>query len=65
MPPMFTTDLSNRTTADLFPVVTGQHAHAVFTLDHAVGTITQTDTCIFSRSFDTTGRYPSNVQVRW
>jgi len=48
MPPMFATDLSNRSNTDLFPVVTGQHAHAIFTLDHVVGMITQTNTRVFS-----------------
>jgi len=63
MPPSFTTDMSNHLTTDLFPIVTGQHARAVYSLDHAVGTITQTDTHAFSRSFDSTGHYPTNPRI--
>jgi len=60
---MFATDLSNRTPISLFPRVTGNHPRAVFTLDNAVGTITQTDNQVFERRFNGNGPYPSNQRV--
>jgi len=61
---MFATDLSNRTSTSLFPHVTGNHPRAVFTLDNAVGTITQTDNRMFEHCFNGNGPYPSNQRVR-
>ena len=61
---MFATDLSNRTLTSLFPRVTGNHPRVVFTLDNAVGTITQTDNRVFERRFNGNGPYPSNQRVR-
>ena len=63
MHPTFGSDMSNRSASDLFPSITGQHPRASYNLTHAVGTITQMDTRTFSRSFDSTGRYPTNARV--
>jgi len=60
---MFATDMSNRTPASLYPKVVGQHSRTSYTLDHTVGSITQTDTRIFDQSFNKMGPYPSAKQV--
>jgi len=62
-PEMFATDVSNRTPSSLFPKVVGQHSRASYTLDTAVGTITQLDTRTFDKAFNGMGRYPSAQQV--
>ena len=59
----FATDMSNRSVSSLFPSVTGVHPRASYSLVNAVGTITQVDNRVFDKSFDSTGRYPSNAQV--
>ena len=59
----FATDMSNRPASSLFPSITGVHPRTSYSLDHAVGTITQVDNRIFDKSFDSSGRYPSNTQV--
>jgi len=61
---MFHSDMSNRVPASLYPKVTGQHSRASYSLDHAVGTITQVDTRTFDQSFNKMGPYPSGQQVR-
>ena len=61
---MFASDLSNWTPTSLFPRVMGNHPRAVFTLDNAVGTITQTDNRMFECCFNGNGLYPSNQRVR-
>ena len=60
---MFATDMSNRVPTSLYPKVVGQHSRASYTLDHAVGTITQMDTQTFNQSFNKMGPYPSAQQV--
>lgn len=62
-PKMFATDMSNRTTSDLYPRVVGQHPRAMYSLVTAVGTITQLENRTFSRSFNREGPYPSIAQV--
>jgi len=62
-PDMFTTNVSNHTPSSLFPKVVGQHSHASYTLDTAIGTITQFDTRTFDKAFNGMGRYPSAQQV--
>jgi len=61
---MFHSDMSNRVPASLYPKVIGQHSRASFTLDHAVGSITQINTRKFDNSFNKMGPYPSADQVR-
>ena len=56
--------MSNRVPASLYPKVIGQHSRASYSLDHAVGTITQVDTRTFNQSFNKMGPYPSAQQVR-
>jgi len=63
LPSMFTTDLNNRTPASLFPKVIGQHPRSTYELDNTVGTITQIDTRVFDRAYNSQGRYPSPQQV--
>jgi len=60
---MFTTDISNCVPASLYPKVVGQHSRTSYTLDHAVGSITQMDTQTFDQSFNKMGPYPSAQQV--
>ena len=60
----FDSDMSNRLASSLFPRITGVHPRTSFSLERAVGTISQVDNCIFNKAFDSTGRYPSNTQVR-
>ena len=60
---MFATDNSNLTTAALFPIATGTHAVASYSLDHRVGTITQKDNRSYSRSFNREGPYPTNLRI--
>ena len=60
---MFTTDMSNRVPASLFPHVTGNHSRATYELVNTVGTITQTDIRSFEQRFNGQGPYPSNRQV--
>ena len=60
---MFATDNSNLTTAALFPIATGTHALASYSLDHRVGTITQKDNRSYNRSFNREGPYPTNSRV--
>ena len=62
-PNMFSADMSNRTTASLFPRVTGNHAKTSYSLEHAVGTITQIDNRIFDKGFDGHPTYPTNQRV--
>ena len=60
---MFATDMSNHVPSSLYPKVVGQHSRALYTLDYAVGTITQMDTRTFNQSFNKMGPYPSAQQV--
>ena len=60
---MFATDNSNLTTVALFPIATGTHAVASYSLDHRVGTITQKDNRSYNRSFNREGPYPTNSCV--
>jgi len=60
---MFATDLGNCVPSSLFPRVTGNHAKAVYSLDSAVGTITQSNNHSFDRSFNGEGPYPTNQRV--
>ena len=60
---MFTADISNRVPSSLFPKVVGQHSRALYTLDTAIGTISQVDTRTFDKAFNGMGRYPSAQQV--
>jgi len=59
----FNADMSNSSSSDLFPRVTGQKVKAIFTMETAVGTITQTDSRAFSRAFNSQCPYPTNSQV--
>jgi len=60
---MFATDMSNCIPASLYPKIVSQHSRALYSLDHAVGTITQIDTWNFDQSFNKMGPYPSGQQV--
>ena len=64
MQPVFETGMNNHSITDLFPrVLASQRAKTVFSLSNAVGTITQVNGRNFSRSFDSTRKYPTNTQV--
>ena len=60
----FDADMSNRSPSDLFPRVTGQRVKAIFSMETAVGTITQVDSRTFNRAFNSQHPYPTNSQVR-
>jgi len=57
------TDNSNCVPADMYPWVTGQHSKSFYTLDNAVGTITQVDTRTFEHAFNSRAPYPTNQRV--
>jgi len=59
----FATDNSNQTPASFYPRVTGTHGHAHYTLDHAVGTITQVENRSFDKAFDGNSHYPLPSEV--
>ena len=59
----FAADTSNRTPAMLFPRVLGTQARVSYSLDNAVGTITQLENRVFSNNFMMTGSYPTTQRV--
>jgi len=61
---MFATDMSNCTPASLYLKVVRQYSHTLYTLNHAVGTITQVNTRTFNQSFNKMGPYPSAQQCQ-
>ena len=63
-PAMFATNLNNRPVSSLYPSVVGQHPLGIYNLTNAVGTITGINSRTFDRTYDLSGRYPSNHQVR-
>ena len=60
----FQTDNSNLTHQHLYPRVIGARATTHYSLDHAVGTITQIDNRKYEHAFNGQGPYMTNQRVR-
>jgi len=60
----FQTDNSNLTHQHLYPRVTDPHSTTSYSLDSAVGTITQIDNCSYEHAFNGQSPYMTNQQVR-
>jgi len=59
----FATNNSNLMPAHFFPQVTSTHGCAQYTLDHAVGAISQVENCSFDKAFDGNDQYPHPPEV--